>query len=98
MYRVFKKKELEVRNSPLDRFATMAGKLIFCAKGACDSAVPIGTAVGLMAGMDQLLEAKGREAIFFPFLAEVLLPNSENQKISDQTKKLFRRNTSLNER
>ena len=52
----------------------LAGKLIFCAKGACDTAAPIGSALGLMAGVDQLLEAKGKEPIFLPALAGLLLP------------------------
>lgn len=91
MYRVFKNKELDVRNSPLDRFASLAGKLIFCAKGACDTAAPIGSALGLMAGVDQLLEAKGKEPIFLPALAGLILPNSQEENIYTERRQQFKK-------
>ena len=85
-----KSKDLEIRNSPLDKFATLASKLIFCIKGACDSAVPLGVALGVMAGFDTILEHKGKEPIFLPFIAEVILPDSEEQKIYKERKNLLK--------
>jgi hypothetical protein len=52
---LIKNKDLDVRNSPLDRLATLASRLIACAKGACDTAAPIGVSIGLMAGIDTIL-------------------------------------------
>ena len=90
IYKIMKSKDLEIRNSPLDKFATLASKLIFCVKGACDSAVPLGVALGVMAGFDTILEHKGKEPIFLPFIAEVILPDSEEQKIYKERKNLLK--------
>ncbi|RKP12384.1 hypothetical protein BJ684DRAFT_6803, partial [Piptocephalis cylindrospora] len=70
IYSTLKKNDLEVRNSPLDKFATLASKLIFCAKGACDTIAPIGVSLGLLAGFDTILEHKGKDPIFLPFIAD----------------------------
>jgi hypothetical protein len=90
IYKIMKSKDLEIRNSPLDKFATLASKLIFCVKGACDSAVPLGVALGVMAGFDTILEHKGKDPIFLPFIAEVILPDSEEQKIYKERKNLLK--------
>jgi hypothetical protein len=90
IYKIMRSKDLEIRNSPLDKFATLASKLIFCVKGACDTAVPLGVALGVMAGFDTILEHKGKEPIFLPFIAEVILPDSEEQKIYKERKNLLK--------
>lgn len=90
IYKIMKSKDLEIRNSPLDKFATLASKLIFCVKGACDTAVPLGVALGVMAGFDTILEHKGKDPIFLPFIAEVILPDSEEQKIYKERKNLLK--------
>jgi|SRR5690348_656581 hypothetical protein len=90
IYKIMKSKDLEIRNSPLDKFATLASKLIFCVKGACDTAVPLGVALGVMAGFDTILEHKGKEPIFLPFIAEITLPDSEEQKIYKERKNLLK--------
>jgi hypothetical protein len=40
--------DLDIRNSPLDRFACMLARVTFCAKGVCDSAAPLGLALGFI--------------------------------------------------
>lgn len=42
MIKVFKSDELDVRNSPLDRFASIAARIILCSKGFCETAAPVG--------------------------------------------------------
>lgn len=64
--------KLEVRNSPLDRLATLAIRLAACLKGACDIAVPTGGILGLGLGIDEVLKHSGRNAIFKPTLGEYL--------------------------
>lgn len=59
MIKVFKSDELDVRNSPLDRFASLAAIIIWCSKGFCESAAPVGVVFGGMAGIDELRKAKG---------------------------------------
>jgi len=90
IYKIMRSKDLEIRNSPLDKFATLASKLIFCIKGACDTAVPLGVALGVMAGFDTILEHKGKEPIFLPFIAEITLSESEEQKIYKERKNLLK--------
>jgi hypothetical protein len=48
-----------------------------------------------MAGLDSILEAKGKEAIFLPFLGDILLPNSDADKIYKERRKLFKEVTSI---
>jgi hypothetical protein len=57
---LFKSGALDVRNSPLDKYASMLVRVLACAKGACDAATPIGLGLGLMLGADQTLKEVGR--------------------------------------
>jgi hypothetical protein len=88
MYKVFKSDKLDVCNSPFDRFATYASRLLWCSKGFCDIAAPVGITYGAMAGIDELRKLKGFEPIFLPFLSDVLLPNNEAAKIYAEQRKL----------
>lgn len=81
--KVLKSDELDIRNSPLDRLASLGAKAIMCAKGACEAAQPVGLGLGLMLGTDEIVKASGREAIFSPFLGKGLnyiLPANNNNK------------------
>lgn len=80
MIKVFKSKDLDIKNSPLDRFASIAAKIIWCSKGFCETAAPIGVVFGGMAGIDELRKAKGLQPIFLPKLADWILPESDLQK------------------
>lgn len=60
--------EFEVRNSPLNRYASQLANLAYCWKVGCTT---VGGGVGLIGGgvaIDQLLEAGGQEKIFLPFM------------------------------
>jgi hypothetical protein len=75
-----KTSELEIRNSPLDRFGTKLLRILYCAKGYCDTAAPLGLGLGLMLGADQVLKDGGREAFFGPLLGgglNKILPKSD---------------------
>jgi len=65
---LLKSDELDIRNSPLDKFASLASKAILCLKGACEAGQPIGLTLGLMLGSDEILKAAGRDALFAPLL------------------------------
>ena len=58
MVKVFKSEDLDVRNSPLDRFASIAARIIWCSKGFCETAAPVGVVFGGMAGIDEIRKAK----------------------------------------
>lgn len=82
MIKVLKSDDLDVRNSPLDRFATIAAKIILCSKGLCETAAPVGVLFGGMAGIDELRKAKGLEPIFLPKLADLIFSDTDyNQQM-----------------
>nr|AYE93375.1 hypothetical protein C0990_000030 [Termitomyces sp.] len=68
IYKSINSDELEVQNSPLDRYATRIARIVMCAKGACDYAPHIGGALGLMLGVDPNLKDSNRDAFFGPLL------------------------------
>src|ERR1700678_2277792 len=70
MIKTLKSGALEVINSPLDRLAFLVSKALYCLKGACDQAQPIG--LGLMIGVDDILKNSDNEPIFTPFLGNLL--------------------------
>lgn len=98
IYKLINSEEVEIRNSPLDRFASMAVKAILCAKGLCEQAQPIGSAFGFMLGTDEFLKATGREPFFGPYMASIInkvYPNNserirEQNRILEQFRELNR--------
>jgi hypothetical protein len=92
---ILKNDKLEVRNSPLDLFASYAGRLLLCVKGVCEAGAPVGFALGVMAGFDQILEHKGRDPLFLPMLANVLLPDTPAQLEYKQRKNVFKDLTTM---
>lgn len=70
---LFKKEEFEVRNSPLDRYATMIAKTLYCAKVGCGLAAGGAGFIGGGAAYDQVLVASGRDPIFVPFMGKVYI-------------------------
>ena len=65
---LWKNKKLEVRNSPLDRVASLTVKLGMCVKGVCAGGAGSATVLGLGFGADKLLE----EAGYTPFFKKTL--------------------------
>ncbi len=80
MIKVLKSDDLDVRNSPLDRFASIAARIIWCSKGLCETAAPVGVVFGGMAGIDELRKAKGLEPIFLPKLADWIFADNDTNK------------------
>jgi hypothetical protein len=83
-----KSDKLDVRNSPLERFASYAARILFCVKGVCETATPIGISYPAMAAIDEIRKIKGLEPIFLPFLANLLITNSEASKIYAEHRKI----------
>jgi len=69
---IYNSKEFEVRNSPLNRFASQIGTLVYCWKYACSTASAGVGLIGSGAIIDQLLEEGGHSKIFLPYLASYL--------------------------
>ena len=70
--KIFKSKDLDVKNSPLDKYASIIAKVVFCAKGLCETAQPVGLSLGLMLGFDEVLKSGGRDAYFAPMLGSAI--------------------------
>ena len=80
MYKTIKSDKLDVKNSPVDKIATLAGKFLWCIKGSCDQLPHLGLGLSLGAVTDQILENSGRDPIFMPFLGNML-----NKMIGNET-------------
>lgn len=68
---IYKPKEFEIRNSPLNQYASHLAKILYCAKWGC---IVSGSAAGTIAAgasFDSVLEAAGREKVFVPMLGSM---------------------------
>lgn len=92
MIKVWRRGELEVRNSPLDKFASSAAKLLISLKVGC----VVGSAglgfVGSGFLIDQVLEAGGQKKIFTPLIGKgvYFLVNGQpmqSRSMADEIKK-----------
>lgn len=64
--------KLDVRNSPLDQFASLTGKLLFCWKYGCQAGSAGLGLVGTSFLIDSMLEAGNQEKVFTPLIGKVL--------------------------
>ena len=55
-HKTLKSDKLDVRNSALDYLSRISARLILCAKGVCDGAQPIAVSLGIILGVDTVLE------------------------------------------
>nr|UKQ56128.1 hypothetical protein [Taiwanofungus camphoratus]WRO45222.1 hypothetical protein [Taiwanofungus sp. YW-2023a] len=58
--KILKSDELDIRNSPLEKLATIGASAWGGWKGACDTAQPIGVSLSDMIGIDEILKSSGR--------------------------------------
>jgi hypothetical protein len=64
--KLFKEGKLDIRNSPINRIASIMSKIIICVKGGCDVAASIGSLGALGIIGDEILKESGIEPIFIP--------------------------------
>ena len=64
--------ELDVRNSPLDRLASLTARVLFCAKGLCYVGAGTGSAVGSGLALDAALVNTGNDPVFSPLFVSFL--------------------------
>jgi hypothetical protein len=97
---LLKSDKLEVRNSPLDRLAFLAAKVVTCLKGVCQEAQPVGLGLGLMLGADEVLKYGNAEPFFGPLMGGILKgvlpakPTKESEEIIKSAFELLRANRS----
>ena len=63
---MYKSKDFEVRNSPLNHYATHLARILYCAKWGCAITGSAAGTIAAGASFDLVLEAAGREKIFIP--------------------------------
>jgi hypothetical protein len=70
--KVLRSDKLDVRNSPLDRIASLTARLLFCAKGLCVAGAAGGSITGAGLALDSALINTGNEPIFSPYFVGML--------------------------
>ena len=93
---LWKNKELEVKNSPLDRVATFSVKLITCVKGTCVLGLSGGTALDMGLGIDELLMSYGRDPIFRDTLGKGLNISLNSLGYENPNKDITKYNNDIN--
>jgi len=78
MIKILKSGELNVYNSPFDKFATVVTKIFLCSKGICDGIAPFGLIFGGLTSIDELRKTKGLEPIFLPKIADFIFAESSD--------------------
>ena len=68
--KVLRSDKLDVKNSPLDRFASVTGKLLYCWKYGCQAGSAGLGLVGTSFLVDSMLEAGNQEKIFTPLIGK----------------------------
>ena len=68
--KILKSDKLERRNSPIDKLASTAGKLLFCWKYGCQAGSAGLGLVGTSFLIDSMLEAGNQEKIFTPLIGQ----------------------------
>lgn len=72
LYLVIKKPEVfEVKNSPLNPFASHLARILYCAKLGCQGAVAVTGMLAAAVTYDTILEASGRPKVFVPAIAKI---------------------------
>jgi hypothetical protein len=72
IYRILRSNKLDIRNSPLNKFATIFTKGLLCVKGVCEGGIFTGTLLGTGIAYDWALEAANREKVFAPLVGKFI--------------------------
>jgi hypothetical protein len=87
---IYKKEKFEIRNSPLNRYASLISQALYCIKIGC---TVTGAGAGFIAGgaaYDTVLAESGREPVFVPFMAKTyntVFGEGPNKKINTYIEK-----------
>jgi hypothetical protein len=84
IYKLLKSDELDIRNSPLDKFSSLCVRVLFCLKVGFKFTAPFALVLGIMLITDQILEIANINPLFSPLIKGIfdsILP--VNQSITD---------------
>jgi len=92
IYKILRSNKLDIRNSPLNKFATIFTKGLLCVKGVCEGGIFTGTVLGTGIAFDWALEAANREKVFAPlvgkFIQNIIVTDSLTPKQTQQLEEL----------
>jgi hypothetical protein len=97
MRKVLKSDKFDIKNSPLDRMARLFARVIYCGKVGCDNASTFGVGIGIMLGIDQILENGNKPLLFRPYLNQGLnkfIPSAQSNILYHLAKAKENRNDS----
>ena len=84
VYRILKSKDLDIRNSPLNNFATVFTKGLLCIKGVCEGGIFAGTVLGTGIAFDWALESANKEKFFAPLIGNFIKNISGTNYLNDE--------------
>ena len=64
IYRILKSDELDIRNSPINKYVTILTKGLLCIKGVCERGILTGIVLGTGIVFDWALESANKEKVF----------------------------------
>ena len=100
IYKILYTDSLDIRNSPLDKLASIFTRGLFCIKGACEGGIFFGTVLGTGIAYDWALESANKEKVFAPlvggFITKLLGSNDLTEEQIKQLEELqiFKKNIS----
>jgi hypothetical protein len=87
IYKILKSKDLEIRNSPLNNFATVFTKGLLCIKGVCEGGIFTGTILGTGIAFDWALESANKEKVFAPLVGSFIKKLSGIDSLNEEQRK-----------
>lgn len=68
MNKFIKGDDLDIRNSPLNKLASLFSRGLYCLKGSCENIAGLGAVFGSLLVYDQILENAGKERLITPII------------------------------
>ena len=82
--KILKSKDLNIRNSPLNKFATVFTQGLLCIKGICEGGIFTGTLLGTGIAYDWALESANKEKVFAPLVGNFIRKISGISSLSEE--------------
>lgn len=87
IYKILKSDQLDVRNSPINKYVTMLTKGLLCIKGACEGGILTGTVLGTGIAFDWALESANKEKVFSPLVGNIIEKLTGADSLTSEQKK-----------
>lgn len=87
IFKILKSDKLDIRNSPINNFATVLTKGLLCFKGICEGGIFTGTLLGTGIAFDWALESANKEKIFAPLIGNTINKFSGIDSLGEEQRK-----------